>query len=171
MTQDRLTKENIPNLVVMRSDGMQSELLVLQNAKQDLELGQAMLLDKLQQCKAENEQLLQHITQLKSRIQSSTQDYVSVVVTCHAVVGDQHRAEDQDDVHLQTHVHFFVNCPKSYYVLQLRKFEPTFGVQTSKHAKLLSFRRTFCSIAVSKSRQLRRAQVACSSSLNGCSRI
>lgn len=36
-----------------------------------------MLIDKLQQAKAEHEQMLQQITQLKARIGNSTQDYVS----------------------------------------------------------------------------------------------
>jgi len=58
------------------SDGIAAELLALQGAKQDLELGQAILVDKLQQCKAENEQLVQQIEKLKARISNSTQDYV-----------------------------------------------------------------------------------------------
>lgn len=52
--------------------------MALQGAKQDLELGQAILIDKLQQCKAENEQMVQEIEKLKSRITNSTQDYVSI---------------------------------------------------------------------------------------------
>lgn len=58
------------------SDGIAAELLALQGAKQDLELGQAILVDKLQQCKAENERLVQQIEKLKARISNSTQDYV-----------------------------------------------------------------------------------------------
>ncbi len=60
-------------------EGAQAELQALQGAKQDLELGQAMLIDKLQQCKAENEQMVQQISALKLRITNSTQDYVSAV--------------------------------------------------------------------------------------------
>lgn len=58
--------------------GVEAELVALQGAKQDLELGQTILVDKLQQCKAENEQLVQQIEKLKARITNSTQDYVSV---------------------------------------------------------------------------------------------
>lgn len=60
-----------------RREGAQAELQALQGAKQDLELGQAILIDKLQQCKAENEQMVQQIDKLKLRITNSTQDYVS----------------------------------------------------------------------------------------------
>lgn len=58
----------------------QAELLTMQGAKQDLELGQAILIDKLQQCKAENEQMVQQIEKLKARISNSTADYVSTVL-------------------------------------------------------------------------------------------
>lgn len=51
--------------------------MALQGAKQDLELGQVILIDKLQQCKAENEEMVQEIEKLKARITNSTQDYVS----------------------------------------------------------------------------------------------
>jgi hypothetical protein len=49
----------------------------LQGAKQDLELGHAILVDKLRQCKAENDRLLQEIDNYKARITNATQDYVS----------------------------------------------------------------------------------------------
>jgi hypothetical protein len=55
----------------------QLEVLALQGAKQDLELGQAILIDKLQQCKSENQQMVQQMAKLKARITNSTQDYVS----------------------------------------------------------------------------------------------
>lgn len=43
-----------------------------------------MLIDKLQQCKAENEQLVQQMEKLKARITNSAQDYVDIL---------QHRGE------------------------------------------------------------------------------
>jgi cell division septum initiation protein DivIVA len=46
-------------------------------------LGQAILIDKLQQCKAENEQMVQQIEKLKARIANSTQDYVSAADSRH----------------------------------------------------------------------------------------
>lgn len=56
------------------------ELLAsLQAAKQDLELGQAILVDQLQQSKAENAQLLQHVDKLRARITGSTQDACDIV--------------------------------------------------------------------------------------------
>jgi chromosome segregation ATPase len=65
-------------------DAAQAELLALQGAKQDMELGQAVLIDKLQQCQAENEQFVQHMAQLKARITNSTTDYIDIL---------QHRGE------------------------------------------------------------------------------
>jgi hypothetical protein len=59
-------------------DKVQAELAALQGAKQDLELGHAILVDKLRQCKAENDRLLQEINNYKARITNATQDYVSI---------------------------------------------------------------------------------------------
>lgn len=42
-----------------------------------MELGHAILVDKLRQCKAENDRLLQEIDNYKARITNATQDYVS----------------------------------------------------------------------------------------------
>lgn len=66
------------------STDAQVELQALQGAKQDVELGQAMLIDKLQQCKAENEQMTQQMEKLKARLTNSAQDYVDIL---------QHRGE------------------------------------------------------------------------------
>jgi hypothetical protein len=56
----------------------------LQSAKQELELGVAVLVDQLQQSRAEAEQLSAHVDKLKARIANSTQDYVDIL---------QHREE------------------------------------------------------------------------------
>lgn len=74
----------VPLLLQPCRDAAQAELLAMQGAKQDLELGQAVLIDKLQQCQAENEQVVQHMAQLKARITNSTQDYIDIL---------QHRGE------------------------------------------------------------------------------
>lgn len=42
-----------------------------------MELGHAILVDKLKQSKAENARLLQEIDNLKARMTNATQDYVS----------------------------------------------------------------------------------------------
>ncbi|WIA13348.1 hypothetical protein OEZ85_006930 [Tetradesmus obliquus] len=65
-------------------DKVQAELAALQGAKQDMELGHAILVDKLRQCKAENDRLLQEIDNYKARITNATQDYVDIL---------QHREE------------------------------------------------------------------------------
>jgi hypothetical protein len=51
----------------------------LQGARQDLELGHALLTDKLKQSKAENERLLLEIERFKSRLSNATQDYVGAL--------------------------------------------------------------------------------------------
>jgi chromosome segregation ATPase len=66
-----------------RSDAA-SELAALQGARADLELGQAILVDELKQCKAENEQLVAHAAKLGARITTSTADYGDIL---------QHREE------------------------------------------------------------------------------
>lgn len=58
-------------------DKLQAELAALQGVKQDLELGHAILVDKLKQSRAENDRLLQEVDNLKARIGNATQDYVS----------------------------------------------------------------------------------------------
>eukprot|EP00878_Enallax_costatus_P041461 GHUV01048247.1.p1 GENE.GHUV01048247.1~~GHUV01048247.1.p1 ORF type:complete len:624 (+),score=179.30 GHUV01048247.1:665-2536(+) len=66
------------------ADKLQAELAALQGVKQDLELGHAILVDKLKQSKAENDRLLQEVDNLKARIGNATQDYVDIL---------QHREE------------------------------------------------------------------------------
>lgn len=71
-------------------DAAQAELLAMQGAKQDLELGQVVLIDKLQQCQAENEQVVQHMAQLQARITNSTADYIDILQHC----GEQIKAAE-----------------------------------------------------------------------------
>eukprot|EP00775_Hariotina_reticulata_P013491 gene13491-13616_t len=66
------------------ADSPLTELMALQGARQDLELGHAILTDKLKQSKAENERLLLEIEKFKSRLGNATQDYVDIL---------QHREE------------------------------------------------------------------------------
>lgn len=63
-------------LCCVSREKLQAELAALQGAQQDLELGHAILIDKLKQSKAENDRLLQEVENFKARITNATQDYV-----------------------------------------------------------------------------------------------
>jgi hypothetical protein len=57
-------------------DKLQAELKALELAKQDLEIGHAVLADSLRQTRAENERLLQEVERFRNRIINANKDYV-----------------------------------------------------------------------------------------------